>query len=52
MRNHFIQTKPSRGHAPAPRSQLCVARGEAGLVALLTLMTLIQAAVVISSVLS
>ena len=52
MRDHFSQTKPSPGDAPAPRNQLCAARGEAGLVVLLALMTLIQTAVVIWSALS
>lgn len=52
MPDHFIKTKSSQGRSPAARDKLGAARGEAGLVVLLALMTLIQAAVMIWSVLS
>ena len=51
MPDHFSHTKPSPGDAPAPQNQLGSAQGEAGLVVLLALMTLIQTAVLIWSAL-
>lgn len=52
MPDHSIKMKPSQGRSPVARDKLGAARGEGGLVVLLALMTLIQAAVMIWSVLS
>ncbi|WP_370236410.1 hypothetical protein [Brevundimonas sp.] len=47
-----MKTKPSQGCSPAARAKPCAARGEGGLVVVLALMTLIQVAATIWSVLS